>query len=305
MGYRIKTVSTLTGVPRNTLLAWERRYGIVQPSRQDNGYREYSDSDIACLQSVKRLLDQGYKVSEAINLIDSAREQGATTQSMPGQLSIGVIHQTLPEQLADSTLLVVRSAATLEAFLEEPADTQAELLLTSLGVLGDDPLGALQLAMNQIGATQAVVIYQFATHAVLQRLVGASVRLIHGSPRVSVIQQAIKEQAALHQLLAPERTPLSLPVLPAVSEEEVPRRFTDEQLARLREIRSSVDCECPNHIAALVTSLLAFETYSRDCERRSPQDTSLHGYLTQTTGAARQLLEGMLEAVIIEDQLEL
>ena len=31
MGYRIKTGSDLTGIPKNTLIAWERRYGLVAP----------------------------------------------------------------------------------------------------------------------------------------------------------------------------------------------------------------------------------------------------------------------------------
>jgi DNA-binding transcriptional MerR regulator len=73
MGYRIKTVSERTGVPRNTLLAWERRYDLVSPDRQGNGYREYTDEDIERIQTIKGLVDQGYKVSEAIRLVHAAR----------------------------------------------------------------------------------------------------------------------------------------------------------------------------------------------------------------------------------------
>ena len=74
MGYRIKTVSEMLRVPRNTLLAWERRYQVVSPARQDNGYREYSESDVTRLREVKRLIDDGYKVSEAISML-RVREQ--------------------------------------------------------------------------------------------------------------------------------------------------------------------------------------------------------------------------------------
>lgn len=69
MGYRIKTVSEMLGVPRNTLLAWERRYTLIAPDRQDNGYREYSAEDVARLREVKRLIDEGHKVSEAISMM--------------------------------------------------------------------------------------------------------------------------------------------------------------------------------------------------------------------------------------------
>ncbi len=69
MGYRIKTVARLTGIPRNTLLAWERRYSVVEPERSDNGYREYSEADVDLLRAIKRLVDDGYKISEAITLV--------------------------------------------------------------------------------------------------------------------------------------------------------------------------------------------------------------------------------------------
>lgn len=72
MGYRIKTVADLLGVPRSTLLAWERRYRIVQPTRWENGYREYSEGDVAQLRALKRLLDAGHRVGEAVSLLQEA-----------------------------------------------------------------------------------------------------------------------------------------------------------------------------------------------------------------------------------------
>ena len=63
--YRVKTVAEMIGVPRNTLIAWERRLGIVDPDRTDGGYRAYSDTDVARLRRLKELVDSGLKVSEA------------------------------------------------------------------------------------------------------------------------------------------------------------------------------------------------------------------------------------------------
>lgn len=68
MGYRIKTVAEMTGIPRNTLLAWERRYGLLEPDRTDSGYRVYSDEDVALLRRIQTYRNQGYKISEAISL---------------------------------------------------------------------------------------------------------------------------------------------------------------------------------------------------------------------------------------------
>lgn len=70
MTYRIRTVSELTGIPRNTLIAWERRYGVVRPERHDNSYRNYSDADVDKLKRIKDAIDSGLSVSEAIAMLD-------------------------------------------------------------------------------------------------------------------------------------------------------------------------------------------------------------------------------------------
>lgn len=69
MSYQIKMVSDMLGIPKNTLIAWERRYAIVDPERTEGGYRVYSDDDLARLRQVQALLDQGYKVGEACKIV--------------------------------------------------------------------------------------------------------------------------------------------------------------------------------------------------------------------------------------------
>ena len=73
-----------------------------------------------------------------------------------------------------------------------------------------------------------------------------------------------------------------------------PRRFDDEQLARLLELTSALDCECPNHLSALITELVAFESYSRDCESRDEVDAAQHRRLAEGTGEARMRMEELL-----------
>jgi DNA-binding transcriptional MerR regulator len=69
MSYWIKTVAEMTDIPKNTLIAWERRYGFVQPRRTDSGYRVYSDADVDLLRRAKELLDGGYRISEVVGLL--------------------------------------------------------------------------------------------------------------------------------------------------------------------------------------------------------------------------------------------
>lgn len=83
--YRTKTVAELLGIPRNTLLAWERRYELVQPDRQDNGYRTYTEDDLRRLRVLKKLLDDGHRIGEAVAMVTAqgggeAKPLGGTAQ---------------------------------------------------------------------------------------------------------------------------------------------------------------------------------------------------------------------------------
>jgi len=87
MNYRISTVAELTGIPRNTLIAWERRYGLVAPKRHANGYRSYSEQDVAELLRIKNALNAGLKISEAISLVKSRKEERVRDSASTTQVS--------------------------------------------------------------------------------------------------------------------------------------------------------------------------------------------------------------------------
>lgn len=57
----ISDVERDTGVPKETLRVWERRYGFPQPLRDSNGERLYPADQVHRLRLVKRLLDLGYR----------------------------------------------------------------------------------------------------------------------------------------------------------------------------------------------------------------------------------------------------
>ncbi len=68
MSYSVKTVANMTGIPRPTLLAWERRYEILAPGRSGGGYRIYSDADVGVLRRLKALVDAGHPIGEAVRI---------------------------------------------------------------------------------------------------------------------------------------------------------------------------------------------------------------------------------------------
>ena len=63
--YSIKQASIRSGVSVPLIRAWERRYGLVAPTRTASGYRLYDDQAIATLMRVRELTETGWTASEA------------------------------------------------------------------------------------------------------------------------------------------------------------------------------------------------------------------------------------------------
>jgi MerR family transcriptional regulator, light-induced transcriptional regulator len=67
MGSTILVVSRQTGLGMETLRAWERRYGFPKPERRPGSNRRlYSSADILRLNAIRRAIDAGYRVGDAI-----------------------------------------------------------------------------------------------------------------------------------------------------------------------------------------------------------------------------------------------
>lgn len=69
--YTIKQASRLTAVSEASLRTWERRYGVVEPLRNEAGYRVYDLAAIAEISTMRRLVEQGWAPSEAARAVRS------------------------------------------------------------------------------------------------------------------------------------------------------------------------------------------------------------------------------------------
>src|SRR6476659_3136196 len=74
---RIGALSKRVGVSPELLRAWERRYGLLQPSRSAGGFRLYSGADEARIQSMQRYLEAGLSAAEAARLAVAGADSGA------------------------------------------------------------------------------------------------------------------------------------------------------------------------------------------------------------------------------------
>ncbi len=64
--YTIKQAAARTGLSVPVIRVWERRYGVVQPSRTPAGYRLYDEESIARLAAMRRLVaEEGWQPRQA------------------------------------------------------------------------------------------------------------------------------------------------------------------------------------------------------------------------------------------------
>lgn len=64
----IAAVERDTGLSKDTLRVWERRYGFPAPARDASGERSYGRADLHKLRIVKRLLDAGHRPGRIVAL---------------------------------------------------------------------------------------------------------------------------------------------------------------------------------------------------------------------------------------------
>ncbi len=62
---RIGELARRTGVSPEALRAWERRYGLLRPSRTTGGFRLYGAEDLTRIREMRQLLAEGLSTSEA------------------------------------------------------------------------------------------------------------------------------------------------------------------------------------------------------------------------------------------------
>ena len=62
----ISAVERETGLSKDVLRIWERRYGFPHPARDDNAERQYAAGDVAKLRTIKRLMGTGLRPGKLI-----------------------------------------------------------------------------------------------------------------------------------------------------------------------------------------------------------------------------------------------
>lgn len=80
-----------------------------------------------------------------------------------------------------------------------------------------------------------------------------------------------------------------------------PSRYHPATLVEMASLSTTLSCECPGHVAQLLTLLTEFETYSAECVQLYRTDADVHTYLQYTAGRARELFEAALERLALHE----
>ncbi len=91
-GLPIASFERETGLSKDTLRVWERRYGFPTPERDVNGERLYAPVQVRRLAQIKRLMDRGHRPGKLLALDETALlaldEARSIARATPNELQL-------------------------------------------------------------------------------------------------------------------------------------------------------------------------------------------------------------------------
>ena len=302
--YRIGAVSRLTNIPTETLRVWERRYKVVEPQRTPGGNRVYEQHDVARLEIIKMLVDNGHAISTVANLPLEVLQERLKEVQMAGhnvviseneKQQLLIIGQMLPHTLGKGgdggyhdhrpdMLELVGIYPDVSSYLKDPEREQVDTLIVEFATLNEESLNEVEM----LRASRMVVVYGFGQPELVKQMESKGCILLRGP----VSWRVLGPVCYAGMTMAPERHADNENSQDALLDREPPKKkFTDRQLAHFLAISSTVRCECPRHVAELIIHLNRFEKYSAECENRNEEDAQLHSYLRTMTARSRSIME--------------
>lgn len=223
---------------------------------------------------------------------------------------LAILDDYLPEQLRTGDgdglkdMEVVWTGDDLDELVRVAAERKVQVVILNVDLVrGTPPAQAVERVKRETGADLVIALYSFLRRSELEAVAEYSRPVKSPASLTQLRSQMLhvlvknlfgKADAAQRERGRPNATGTN----PAP-------RFTRAQLAKLIEIQSAVQCECPNHVGELVAGLMAFEAYAEACENQNPKDAQVHRMLANGTGRARLIMEDALSELIEHEGIEL
>ena len=175
--YTISEASARTGVGAPLIRAWERRYGVVSPTRTASGYRLYDDATLRVLVTMRSLVESGWTASEAARAIRAGEvpvEDVATDPVAMRSPSVSAVAANRGRMIERFVAAAEAASATeTEAALDEILASGSfeavvdDVLLPAVAALGDSwAAGRMSVAAEHAASSAATrrlsAVYQAA-----------------------------------------------------------------------------------------------------------------------------------------------
>jgi DNA-binding transcriptional MerR regulator len=280
-------------------------------------HRLYSDDDVLKATLLKRLTEQGHAISNIAKLsshaLNSLLQQQQTSNQTNSRLvtpnqtvSLAVVGLTLAGRIESKkfTLSFNNNAIRVTDIFNDLSDAlgaqfqqKPEILMVKVNSLHAGVQVEIHKLAQNCQALQVMVLYNFGQEKIIEslKLSGVLVRRepIPDSELADLINSVLLVDTTLNTTTLTAGT-----VIPQ-------RKYSDSTLLRVAGISTNVLCECPRHVAEIISQLISFEQYSHECLNKSSQDAHLHAYLSSVSGSARALFESALEMVAKHEGIDL
>ncbi|MGI9150543.1 MAG: MerR family transcriptional regulator [Limnohabitans sp.] len=312
--FRIGAVSKTTGIPVSTLRIWETRYGAYSPVKTEGKQRLFEEHDVSKAILLKQLCSEGHAISAIANLdlnqlrrmsnLQNNAQSKRMAQGEPVTLAvvgIGLANRIESKKFVSglkqnkitvTDVLVDLTAASHADFSEKP-----QVLLIKVNTLQTGVHATIQALIQKLKFAQTIVIYNFAPEAVVQAMKFSGL-IVRREPLSDIELAELLQSVVFVNPARAEEFGTSGSVITS-------RKYSDETLARVAGISTNVLCECPRHVAELISQLASFEEYSQECLNKNAEDAHLHAYLRSISGSARALFENALEKIAQHEGIDL
>ncbi len=315
--HRIGAVSKLTGIPVSTLRIWEIRYAAFTPIQTTGKHRLYRSGDVKKAKLLKQLSDTGHAIRTIANLSYEslellARQAHASNIGISkladasAQLVVAVVGSELGVRIDLQKLLVKPLNASIElgdifadlgSAIAGEFKTRPEILIVKVNTLNPSIREQIEALNTRFGLRRTIVLYSYGPEALVHSMRRAGMLL----RRLPITEGELSDLVSSEIFVDPLRAAISTAASIVIPE----RQYTDAVLARVAGISTSILCECPKHVAELISQLASFEEYSQECLNNTAEDAHLHAYLRSVSGSARAMFERALEMVAQHEGISL
>ena len=261
---------------------------------------------------LKRCTNSGFSISELAHLSDfelnnKTQNEKLDTNTAPNAVQSFSIAISCQQDL----LVQINKTRSLDLvfseYLSNPAtlhlhstllQSSPDILVLEVPNINADNVKSITELLKIISPVLSIIIYRFSNQAHSNVLRSAGVRLLRAPLDDGTLYDILSEFIA-------NNTPSEKNLSPLLATSYPSHLYNHKQLAKIANLPTKVDCECPHHLVDLIEGLKAFEKYSGECIITNDLDAALHGKIQLTTAGVRQQLEYLLKEVLNIEGIEI